>query len=357
MRHVGHRRPAVDDAGAALVATVHYARDYANAYWDGRQMVYGDGDGVDVGPLAGALDVTAHELTHAVTDYTANLAYRNEPGALNEAMSDIIGASCEAWSRGAVSGDTWLIGEDIFTPGTAGDALRYMDRPTRDGMSSDYYPERYRGPEDYGGVHLNSGIANLAFKLLVTGGTHPRGKTTVEVPAIGVDRAAAIFYRALTLYMTSSTTFTGARAATVQAAIDLYGDSAAQTVHRAWTAVGAPGAPADPSDPPPPPSGGNRLDNGVARTALSGAAGDEVAFTVEVPAGTSRLVIELSGGSGDADLYVRREGPPTRTSYDYRPYLSGNDETVSIASPASGTWYVMVRAYTAYSGASLVARY
>jgi Zn-dependent metalloprotease len=347
-------RDSFDAAGATLHSTVHYASGYNNAFWDGSRMVYGDGDGVEFSPLAGALDVTAHELTHAVTQVTAGLPYRNEPGAINEAMSDIVGATCEAWSRGgAVSAATWLIGEEVTTPGTAGDALRYMHDPTADGYSYDYYPERYIGSWDYGGVHVNSGIANLAFKLLVTGGSHPRGKTTVEVPAIGLEQASAIFYRALTVYMTSSTNFAGARAATVQAALDLGGDATAQTVHKAWNAVGAPGAPTDPGGGGG--GGAGVLENGRSVDGLSGAAGSEVGYRIDVPAGTTSLTIRMAGGTGDADLYVRQGAAPTRTTYDYRPYLSGNAETVTISAPASGSWHVMIRGYSAYSGVSIVA--
>ncbi len=156
-------------------------------------MAYGDGDGDLLGPLAYALDVTAHELTHAVTDATADLVYMGESGALNEAMSDIMGAVCEAWASptpSPIPDKTWLVGEDVFTPSVDGDALRYMSNPTLDGQSRDYYPERYTGPGDNEGVHLNSGIANLAFYLLVAGGHHPRNKTTLTVPAIGMDKAA-----------------------------------------------------------------------------------------------------------------------------------------------------------------------
>ncbi len=232
-------RDSYDGQGATLVSTVHLGGQFRNnAFWNGQQMGYGDGDGQQFGNFARSLDVTAHELTHAVTTSTANLVYQNEPGALNEAMSDVLGAACEAYVRKAVTAETWLLGEDVMTPNQAGDALRYMDNPTRDGMSRDYYPERYTGTQDFGGVHLNSGIANLAFKLLVTGGTHPRNKTTVQVPAIGLEKAQQIFYRALTRYMTSNTNFAGGRTATANAANDLYGPDARRAVEMAWAAVG-----------------------------------------------------------------------------------------------------------------------
>ncbi len=229
----------------SLIWSAKYRKisNYNNAYWNGSQMVFGDGDGSTFSPLSGALDVVAHELTHAVTENTANLNYSYESGALNEAMSDILGAATEEWIDGSISSNTWKIGEDIYTPGTSGDALRYMNNPTADGQSYDYYPERYTGSQDNGGVHLNSGIANLAFYLLSQGGTHPRGKTSVSVPAQGIVKARAVFYRALSVYMTSSTNFEGARNASAQAAQDLYGSGAYDSMHKAWDAVGVPGTP------------------------------------------------------------------------------------------------------------------
>jgi Zn-dependent metalloprotease len=122
---------------------VHHSTNYTNAFWNGTQMVYGDSDGVQSAPLGKSLDVTVHELTHAVTSSESNLTYSNESGALNEGMSDIFSAYCEAWTKGwVVDAAVWMIGDDVWTPGTAGDALRYMANPTQDGSSKDYYPTR-----------------------------------------------------------------------------------------------------------------------------------------------------------------------------------------------------------------------
>ncbi len=347
-------RDSYNGSGATLTSTVHYGSNYNNAYWNGSQMVYGDGDGSTFSPLSGALDVVAHELTHAVTDTTANLVYQKESGALNEAMSDVFGASTEIFSVGGITSNTWLLGEDIYTPGTSGDALRYMDNPTADGYSKDYYPERlYPDPctptqyNDYCGVHGNSGIANLAFVLLVEGGTHPRGKTTVNVPAIGVTKAEQIFYRALTVYMTSSTNFEGARTATAQSAQDLYGQAEVDAVHSAWNAVGVPGGALTVTV----------LSNGVPVSNLSGSTGALDYYKLNVPSGSSNLVFQISGGSGDCDLYVRYGSLPTTSAYDCRPYKTGNAESCSFASPSSGDWYVMLRAYSSYSGVTLAGSY
>jgi len=255
------QRDSYDGNGADLDSMVHVTFQTPsggttgnNAAWVALlgAMVYGDGDGSFMGPTPYGFDVTAHELTHAVTSSTANLAYQNESGALNEAMSDIMGAVCEAWRDKAVSANTWLVGEDIFTPAKSGDALRYMADPTADsslyppalGGSRDFYADRYKGTEDNGGVHLNSGIANLAFYLLSTGGTHPRAKTTYKVPSIGIEKAGAIFQRALTKgYFTTNTNFAQARTATAQVAQELYPGCTKAAVEAAWASVGVGGAP------------------------------------------------------------------------------------------------------------------
>jgi Zn-dependent metalloprotease len=234
-----HGRSSFNDAGAEVRSRVHYSRNYVNAFWDGSQLTYGDGDGSNSDALT-SMDIVAHEFTHAVTDYSANLIYSGESGALNESMSDVFAAAIEAHVDGGTSANTWDIGEDCWTPRTSGDALRYMDNPTADGSSYDYYPTRYTGSSDNGGVHWNSGIGNLAFYLASEGGSHPRGVTTNTVTGVGIEVAAEIWYRALTVYMTSSTDFAGARTATLQAATDLYGatSSAYDAVDGAWTAVG-----------------------------------------------------------------------------------------------------------------------
>jgi len=338
-------RDSYNAAGAQMKSTVHHSTNYTNAFWNGTQMVYGDSDGVQSAPLGKSLDVTVHELTHAVTSSESNLTYSNESGALNEGMSDIFSAYCEAWTKGwVVDSAVWMIGDDVWTPATAGDALRYMANPTQDGKSYDYYPERYTGTSDNGGVHWNSGIANLAFKLLSTGGTHPRGKTTTNVTGIGVQQAGAIFYRANRDLFTASTTFAQAKTYTEQAASAL-GYSVA-SVTQAWQAVGVGVAVA--STP---------LTNGVAVTGISGASGSEKHYYLDVTAGRASSFV-MSGGTGDADLYVRIGSQPTTSSYTCRPYLSGNNETCNIAAQSTNQrMHVMIRGYSSYSSTSLKGTY
>lgn len=226
-------RNSYDDKGSALKSTVHYGSKYNNAFWNGSQMVYGDGDGSTFTPLSGGLDVVAHELTHAVTSSESNLVYQGESGALNEAISDIFGTVVE-YKYQASSAD-FLIGEDIYTPSVSGDALRSMSNPTAY-CDPDYYPNRYTGTADNGGVHTNSGIINKAAYLIAAGGTFHG----VTVSGIGIDKLGAIFYRTNTVYLTSSATFSQAKAAAIQSAADLYGSSSAEktAVTNAFTAVG-----------------------------------------------------------------------------------------------------------------------
>jgi bacillolysin len=212
-----HNRNSFDNNGSTIRSTVHYGYQYNNAFWNGVQMVYGDGDGSVFRPLSGALDVVAHEITHAVTDYTAGLEYRNQPGALNESMSDVFGYFVEP--------NDYLIGEDVYTPGVSGDALRSLSNPEAYGQPAHMNNYVYTS-EDNGGVHINSGIPNKAAYLTIT--------------SIGKAKAEKIYYRALTVYLTSTSDFSDARAALLQSAADLYGygSSTYNAVANAWNQVG-----------------------------------------------------------------------------------------------------------------------
>ncbi len=231
-------RDSLDGKGEKLISNVHIGTNYVNAFWDGTQMNYGDGDGRTSGPLT-TLDIAGHEITHGLTERTAGLIYRNESGGLNEAMSDIMGTGVEWYAsqqNSAVAFD-WSMGEDAWTPtnGDPNDALRYMDDPTKDNYSIDHYSNYPKQTE----VHGSSGIANNAFYLLVNGGTNRTSQQTVE-GGIGMEKGLKIYYRALNHYMTPSTTFAQAREATVKAATDLYGADSAEVakVRESWSAVG-----------------------------------------------------------------------------------------------------------------------
>ncbi|HZI09276.1 MAG TPA: M4 family metallopeptidase [Myxococcus sp.] len=341
-------RDSFDNAGAALISTVHYSTNYVNAYWDGTQMVYGDGNGTDSIELGKDADVTVHELTHAVTERESNLTYSGQSGGLNEAMSDTFAAVCESWVSGtwSTAAAIWMIGEDVWTPATANDALRYMDDPARDGVSKDWAANVTSSTD----VHYSSGVPNLAFALLSKGGLHPRNRSTINVPAIGVEKAARIWYKANTDLFTASTTFAQAKTWTIQAAADLGYDQATQdAVKAAWEAVGV-----GVVTPPPPTVA---LTNGVPVTGIADSAGNQRHYTLVVPAGQTSLKFTTSGGTGDVDLYVRFGAAPTTSTYDCRPYAGGNAETCTITNIQAGTYYVMLNAYSAYSGVTLTDTY
>ncbi|HRI03503.1 MAG TPA: M4 family metallopeptidase [Pyrinomonadaceae bacterium] len=265
--------------GVSIVASrVHFGSNYNNAFWYQNMMTYGDGNGTTFTPLT-TIDICGHEMTHGVTERTANLTYAKESGALNESWSDIMGSMVELYADGGtVSGDTWKIGEDAYTPGTAGDALRRMDNPNAVGDPDHYTLRLYQGSctasnaNDQCGVHTNSSISNHAFYLIANGGTNR--VSGVAVTGIGGTDAAKIFYRALTTYMTASTNFAGARTATLSAATDLFGASSAQynSVATGWCAVGVGACPggSTPTPTPTPPTGGTELlTNGGFETSAS----------------------------------------------------------------------------------------
>lgn len=225
-------RDSFDGNGATIESTVHYRDNYNNAGWTGYQMIYGDGDGSKFREFSGALDVVAHELTHAVTQNTADLIYQNESGAINEAMSDIFGTAVEFYAN---NDPDWLLGEDIYTPNIDGDTMRSMEDPTICG-DPDHYDDRYTGSDDNGGVHTNSSIINKTAYLISEGGTH----YGVTVNGIGMDKMANIFYRALTQHLTQSSTFSQLRAALIQSASEIYGTngSEVQAIQSAFDSVG-----------------------------------------------------------------------------------------------------------------------
>lgn len=346
-------RNSFDGNGATVRSTVHYSNNYVNAFWNGSQMVYGDGDGSTALALSGGLDVVAHEITHALTQYTSDLVYQYESGALNEAFSDILGTHAEYYLQ--PSKFDWALGEDIWTPGTSGDALRYMNNPTADGQSSDHYNDRYTGSQDNGGVHLNSGIANLAFYLASEGGNHPRSSQFPgpTVTGIGIEQAAQIFFTAFTQYLSSNSQFIDARNACMTVAAT-YGESAERAIADAWAAVGV-GQPYDGGGTGNP--GGTELENGVPVSSLTASKNQQLTFTIDVPSGATNFSVSTSGGSGDADLYVKFGSAPTTSSYDFRSWNSNNNESVSDATPNAGTYHIMINAYAAFSGLTVVASY
>ena len=229
-----HGRNGIFGNGSGSYNRTHYGSNYVNAFWDGTKMTYGDGDGVNYGPLV-SLDVAGHEMSHGVTENTAALTYSGESGGLNEATSDIFGTMVEFFANNANDPADYLIGEEFDLANHAG--FRRMDNPIADGSSPNCYSSNTENLD----VHYSSGVGNHFFYLLAEGS----GAKTINgiahnsptcngstVTGIGRDAAQRIWFRALTVYMTSGTTYSQARTATLNAARDLYGAGSTQLQHR-----------------------------------------------------------------------------------------------------------------------------
>jgi thermolysin len=227
-----------DDCGPGGVGSMYFGNGIPSNF-------FLTATGQNVFQLAGALDVAAHELTHGVTSSSSNLIYMNESGALNEAFSDMMGTSVEFFYQTPGTGRgqaDYLIAEDVFRafrPGSI-NGIRSMENPALFG-DPDHYSRRFTGSEDNGGVHINSGIPNHAFYLAIEGGTNRTSGLAVQgVGAANREQIEKVFYRGFVFLLPSNATFSTARAATIQAARDLYPTNAAvvNAVTQAWTAVG-----------------------------------------------------------------------------------------------------------------------
>ncbi|KFG10641.1 M4 family metallopeptidase [Streptomyces scabiei] len=236
-------RNGIKNNGVAAYSRVHYGNAYVNAFWDDSCfcMTYGDGTS-NTKPLT-SLDVAGHEMSHGLTANTARLNYSGESGGLNEATSDIFGTAVEFYAANASDPGDYLIGEKIDINGN-GTPLRYMDQPSKDGSSANYWSSSLGGLD----VHYSSGPANHFFYLLSEGsgaktinGVSYNSPTSNGATIAGIGRAKAIqiWYKALSTYMTSTTNYKGARTATLNAASSLYGASSAEyaAVNAAWAAV------------------------------------------------------------------------------------------------------------------------
>ncbi|AFL80817.1 Zinc metalloprotease (elastase) [Aequorivita sublithincola DSM 14238] len=230
-------RNSYNNTGGVIKSYVSYSTNYVNAFWDGSRMTYGDGNGTQYGPLV-SLDICGHEISHGVTEYSANLVYSYQSGALNESFSDIFGESIEKFASGS---NDWLMGDDIGAGGSGG-ALRSMSNPNAYGDPDTYQGTNwYSGSGDSGGVHTNSGVQNFWFYVLSVGksGTNDKGNS-YNVSGIGMDKAGAIAYRNLTVYLNANSQYSDARNGAIQAAKDLYGAGSAEEIAttNAWYAVG-----------------------------------------------------------------------------------------------------------------------
>lgn len=231
-------RNSIDDHGMRLDSTVHYGRRYMNAFWDGQQMVYGDGDGQIFERFTKCLDVIGHELTHGVTQYEADLVYEDQPGALNEHFSDVFGSLVKQYARKQKADKAdWLIGKGLFAKGIKGAALRSMKAPgtafNDPLIGKDDQPAHMKDfvktSDDNGGVHINSGIPNKAFYELA-----------IRLGGFAWERAGRIWYVTLRDRLRTDSEFQDCATATFDVARELYGaDSVEQrAVRDAWDVVG-----------------------------------------------------------------------------------------------------------------------
>ncbi len=258
-------RNGIKNDGVGARSRVHYGSNYQNAFWDGTQMTYGDGAG-NTHPLV-ELDVAAHEMSHGVTENTAGLNYSGDAGGLNEATSDIFGTAVEFYAANANDPGDYLIGEEIDLNGN-GTPLRYMDKPSKDGASKDCWSSSLGGLDP----HYSSGPLNHWFYLASEGsgaktinGTSYNSPTCngSTVTGIGRDKAAKVWYRTLSTYLTSSSNYAAARDGAIRSAKDLYGASSAECtgVAAAFTAIAVPAGAETCGGTTPPPTGGNLLAN------------------------------------------------------------------------------------------------
>ncbi|QDP39036.1 M4 family metallopeptidase [Radiobacillus deserti] len=330
-----HGRNSYDNNGSDLISTVHYGSNFNNAFWNGSQMVYGDGDGSTFSPLSGSLDVVAHELTHAVTDTTANLVYQDQPGALNESMSDVFAVIVEA-----ENGDfDWQLGEDIYTPGTPGDALRSLENPELYDQPS-HMDDYYNTSADNGGVHTNSGIPNKAFYYIAND--------------IGLDKSGDIYYRALTSYLTSQSDFEDARNALLQSAEDLYGANSTeyQAVSDGYAAVGIgsnSGTSNDTFEPNDTTNNAHAIESGENYNSYI-SSGSDVDYYTFTSSETGTIQASLKNLPGDYDLYLYDS---SGTLLAQSENGNTNSESISYSSTAGGTFFLKVVGYNGASSTSV----
>ena len=307
-----------------LTLRVHYGNGYENAFWDGLQMTFGDGRNM-FHPLV-SLDVMAHEVSHGFTEQNSGLVYRNQSGGINEFFSDAAGEAAEYFMTGQ---NDFLVGATIFK---GNGALRYMKNPPQDGRSIGHVSDYASGMD----VHYSSGVFNKAFySLAVTSGWNTR-------------KAFDIFVKANQIYWNQNTNFEDGACGAWKAARDLNYNTT--DVTNAFKVVGI--TPCDDDGGPTDP-GGSEIKNGIPIKAIKGAQGSETFFTMTVPAGKQTLNFRISGGSGDADLYVRFGAKPSVSTFNCRPYRWGNEESCTFSNPTGGIWHVMIRGYYSYGDLTL----
>lgn len=343
-----HNRNSYNNSGAAINSYVHYSSNYDNAFWDGSRMTYGDGSGTYFDILT-SLDVAAHEIGHAVCEYTANLAYQRESGAMNEGFSDIWGATVEYYA--APTKSTWLIGEDIERR-SGHLALRSMSNPKSEGQPDTYGGTYWKTPNcgtptqsnDYCGVHTNSGVLNHWFYILVQGksGTNDIG-SSYNVTGIGMDKAANIAYRLESVYLSANSTFANARTYGIQAATDLYGATSAETIAttNAFYAVGVGAAYQGSTDTQAPTAPTNLVASGTTNTTTTlnwSASSDNVGVVgYDVFRGTTNLGTVTTTSSNITGLTANTAYTFTVKAKDAAGNISAASNAVNVTTTGGST--------------------
>ncbi|MFE0893769.1 M4 family metallopeptidase [Streptomyces rochei] len=346
-------RSGIRGDGVGAYSRVHYGNNYVNAFWSDSCfcMTYGDGSG-NANPLT-SIDVAAHEMTHGVTSHTAGLVYSGESGGLNEATSDIFGAAVEFHANNASDVGDYLIGEEIDINGD-GTPLRYMDKPSKDGASKDYW---YSGIGNVD-VHYSSGPANHFFYLLSEGsGTKTINGVTYDSPTsdglpvtgIGREKAAKIWFRALTTKFTSTTNYAGARTGTLAVAGELYGTDSTEykAVQDAWAGInvgarpgggGGGGTSFENTADVAIPDNGAAVTSSVAVTGRTGNAPANLQAAVDI-VHTYRgdLVIDLLAPDGTAYRLKNSSSSDSADNVNQTYTVNASSET------ANGTWKLRVQ--------------
>lgn len=313
-----------------LTLRVHYSNGYENAFWDGQQMTFGDGQNFFY-PLV-SLDVVSHEVSHGFTEQNSGLIYANQSGGINEAFSDIAGEAAEFYNAGH---NDWLVGETIFK-GDDGLALRYFEDPTRDGRSIGHASDYVDGMD----VHYSSGVYNRAFFLVA----HSNGWDTRS--------AFDAFVLANQIYWEADATYETAACGVKRAAEDLGYN--ADDVINAFDTVGVDATCGDTPEPPPIEETEMRSGYGY----FASAEQDQGAyFYIDVPAHVQFMRFFTLSGTGDADLYVRYGERADLEHWDCRPYLDGNEEHCNFMRPKPGRYYVMLHAYASFDNVLIVPVY
>ncbi|MDE1464688.1 M4 family metallopeptidase [Spartinivicinus poritis] len=308
-----------------LKMRVHYSNGYENAFWDGKQMTFGDGRNLFY-PLV-SLDVVSHEVSHGFTEQHSNLIYRYQSGGINESFSDIAGEAAEYYMKGS---NDWMVGSDIFK---RSGALRYFDDPTKDKRSIGHTKDYRKGLD----VHYSSGVFNKAFYLLAT------------TPGWNTHKAFEVFVKANQLYWRRSTDFNEGGCGVVTAAKDLTYN--ADQVEAAFAKVGVNASCVSPNDEV------FTLANGKIMPDLTGKQDQKRYYKLNVPFGMHNLQFISWGGTGNANLYVKHKQMPTRHIWDCQATKTDNNEACVIDKPKAGTYYLMLHGRAAYQQVSLVGQY